>query len=323
MSSPQDFFHFRGVMLNRPIGVEHAYMHAVGKWPPYVVHWMTFFGVQFDTATMTLTEDRRIKRLNHQIWTDIGGKKWSAFTKQFQRLTKISDHIDRVTQFLSGGGLKGPQKNGERPRLFCSGDAFEIQDGSRAVRDENGKDVVTDKDETTGEPTDYLTIDKAFSSQRAQGNNVFWVEGFKGYDISKTTSMCPALVNGKGRYGRTARPVSSGLFDYVNQHGETVKYKLGMANRHMVLCPPAFDVSTGAHSVPSLAEVTAGRYPDPQARGAEDRNTGLDKFLTKGSTLYHELYHLTDNDNTLPETCRLYLSRHLGFQFSSTLPSGC
>jgi hypothetical protein len=207
--------------------------------------------------------------------------------------------------------LKEPQETSTKPRLFCSGDAFEVQDGSRALREKDGKDIVTAYDETTGLPTEYLTVDEAFSRQRDQGANIFWVPAFKGYDISKKSSLCPPPENGKVVLGRTARRTSSGAYTYYNKDGFSLEYKLGMANRHMILCPAAFTTTEG-HSVDSLSETIGGLYPS--RFGSEGLSKSIDRMLTRGSTFYHELYHLTDNDHTLgtderkPEYCKYFLS---------------
>ncbi|EGY16221.1 uncharacterized protein VDAG_07385 [Verticillium dahliae VdLs.17] len=264
-------------------GLDHAFRHATnGNLNSYIAHFMMFFGVQWD--------------FDPKKW------KWKDDDLVNERIVEaIEDHINRVTQFLTGGGLVSDDESSEKPRLFCSGAPFEKQEPGRAARDINGKDMVMARDDTTGAPTEYLTVDRAFSQQRNGGNNVFWVLAFNGYDFSETDSMCPPPDSkGRQRVGRTAKPISSGLFDYWNGE-EMVEYNMGKTNRHIILCPVAFDSSLGgAHSVASLSETVGSLYPSNF--GSADTSKALDRMITRGSTLYHELFHLTDDDDTLPHT---------------------
>ncbi|RNJ57977.1 hypothetical protein D7B24_005292 [Verticillium nonalfalfae] len=235
---------------------------------------MMFFGLQWDFERNRWEDD--VEGVNKQILETIKG---------------------RVTQFLTGGGLREPQNTAEKPRLFCSGAPFEKQESGRAARDINGKDIVTARDDNTGLPTEYLTIDRAFSTQQRGGNNVFWVPAFNGYDFSRRDSICSSpLPDGKVLLGRVARPTSSGLFDYFNGE-KMVKYNMGKTNRHMILCPAAFASRGGGHSVVSLSETVGSLYPSNF--GSADTSKALDRMMTRGSTFYHELFHLTDNDDTL------------------------
>jgi hypothetical protein len=74
----------------------------------------------------------------------------------------------------------------------------------------------------------------------------------------------------------------------------------------MILCPAAF-TTTQSHSVESLSETIEGLYPIQF--GARDRSKSIDKMLTRGSTFYHELYHLTDNDHSLGSKIGVEYSR--------------
>ena len=82
---------------------------------------------------------------------------------------------------------------------------------------------------------------------------------------------------------------------------------LGESNRHIILCPSVFGNDRGGHEYPSLQQaVSPENYPAVVFDGKDaDPNTSIDKLLTISSTLYHELYHLTDNTDTRDLSYRL------------------
>ncbi|KAI0902968.1 hypothetical protein F4823DRAFT_620357 [Ustulina deusta] len=202
----------------------------------------------------------------------------------------IGGHISRVSQFLAGGGLVKPAKTGEMPRLFCSGEAGEYQNWDQPAKDQNSEPIVSSED-----PLEYLILADVFPIWSQSFTGVaFWFESFKGYflDNKDEDDLCAMFPDdGKRRYAVTAKPFSEYLLPENSQYA-----RFGQANRHILLCPTAFSASQGSHSYPSLAQaVSAGEYP---VYGQNDPSKALDKFLTFSATLYHELYHLTDENNT-------------------------
>ncbi|KAL4879538.1 hypothetical protein BJY04DRAFT_208654 [Aspergillus karnatakaensis] len=236
--------------------------------------WFTWFGIQFDRSGQVDLDDD----FNEQVWKNIG------------------DHIARVSKFLAGGGLENPQVAGEKPRMFCGPEAGEIQDWNRAVtKDKNGEDVVATEDEETGVKT-YLRLGDAFPSASSDSKTrAFWFESFKGYDFDyagRDTLCDPNPEDGRRRYAKTARPTSSWPPITIR----APEFEFGKANRHILFCPPSFDPSRGAHSYPSLAEaIDEDNYP---SAGSRIQSEALNMMLPVSATLYHELYHLTDDDNT-------------------------
>ncbi|KAM0268687.1 hypothetical protein ACHAQH_009942 [Verticillium albo-atrum] len=220
-------------------GLAHAFKHATnGNMLSYTAHFMAFFGLKWDFKPM----------------------KWKDESKK--NVDAIQDHIDRVTQFLTGGGLVNPQNPAEKPRLFCSGAAFERQEDGRAARNIDGEDIVIGEDDTTGLPR-YLPVETAFTMQIRRGYKPFWVPAFNGYDFQRKDSMCPPPDSeGKQRVGVTAKPISNEFFSHYFDGEELLEYDMGKSNRHIVLCPVAFDSkATGAHSVASLSETVGSLYP--------------------------------------------------------------
>jgi hypothetical protein len=225
------------------------------------------------------------------------------------------DHISRVTQFLAGAGLANPQVAGENPRLFCGPEAGEHQPWAESVvKDHNGQDVVTARDPETQQPTEYLKLGTAFlNTVRDPNANAFWFSAFNGYDLDfkGETTLCPENPkDGKRRLAKTARPASSWPVIF----SDDADFTFGRANRHILFCPLSFSPPSGSHSYPSLTKaVEEDNYP---TAGLKDENEALDKMMPVSSTMYHELYHLTDDDNTKDQACT-YLTLLRGFILSS------
>ncbi|KAI1131230.1 hypothetical protein F5Y10DRAFT_234098 [Nemania abortiva] len=203
----------------------------------------------------------------------------------------IGEHISRVSKFLAGGGLTNPAKDGENPRLFCSADAGTYQEWGQPTKDKNGEPVIFEED-----PLEYLLLGDTFPSEsQTENGRAFWFESFNGYgfDHKGREVLCSDMPDNKGRvrYATTGKPFS--LFP-PKTYGLTVAF--GAANRHILLCPRTFSPFAGTHSYPSLLQaVSADNYP---VAGQEDPDKALDRLLPISATLYHELYHLTDNNNT-------------------------
>jgi hypothetical protein len=225
------------------------------------------------------------------------------------------DHISRVTQFLAGAGLVNPQVAGENPRLFCGPEAGEHQPWAESVvKDHNAQDVVTERDPETQQPTEYLKLGTAFmNTVRDPNANAFWFSAFNGYDLDfkGETTLCPENPkDGKRRFAKTARPASSWPVIF----SDDADFTFGRANRHILFCPLSFSPPSGSHSYPSLTKaVEEDNYP---TAGLKDANEALDKMMPVSSTMYHELYHLTDDDNTKDQACT-YLTLLRGFFLSS------
>ncbi|KAH0525993.1 hypothetical protein TsFJ059_009378 [Trichoderma semiorbis] len=214
----------------------------------------------------------------------------------------LGDRLAGVSQFLAGAGLRDPVVPGEPPRIFCSGEAAELAGLGDIVKDKSQNEVVTARDPDTNEPTEYLTISRAF---RPSGSNIFWMSAYNGYlNLKKYTpddnQACPVnKVNADGsggtRYAITnkgTRPVE--LYKDI---------EFGNANRVILFCPAAFEpdqwvagAAGNLHNYPSLAQaISPDNYP---GNGGTLDNLGLDNILPVSATFYHELYHLTDIGDT-------------------------
>ncbi|KAI9372268.1 hypothetical protein BJX61DRAFT_508117 [Aspergillus egyptiacus] len=238
-----------------------------------ILLWKMWFGLDIDMRIRDIDLD---DDFNEQIWNTIG------------------DHIGRVSKFLAGGGLENPDVEGEKPRVFCGAAAGVFQDWARSVvKDKDGQDVVASEDPETGEKT-YLSLIDAFTGQRISENTrAFWFDSFKGYDFDEKgyDTLChPAPENGRKRYAKTAHHSSN----WPTIRVSNPEFEFGRANRHILFCPPAFNPDAGFHSYPSLAEA----LDDYPVAGLRDPDSALDRLLPVSATLYHELYHLTDANNT-------------------------
>ncbi|KAL4861860.1 hypothetical protein BDV12DRAFT_190800 [Aspergillus spectabilis] len=253
--------------------VETAYANIRGD-RSWMLLWLTWFGVQLNmqTGDVDLSDEA-----NKRLWETIG------------------DHISRVTRFLSGAGLQNPDVPGENPRIFCGPEAGVVQPWRNSVvRDREGRDVVAFEDPETG-AREYLTLGDAFVEP---ANNpkarAFWFDSFNGYDLDYggEDSLCAEdPVDGRRRYAKVARPASS----WPPIFTDDAEFEFGRANRHILFCPPSFEPG-GSHSYPSLARaIDEDYYP---TAGLRDVSQALDRMLTVSATMYHELYHLTDADNT-------------------------
>ncbi|EXU98268.1 hypothetical protein X797_008658 [Metarhizium robertsii] len=248
-----------------------------------------YFGVKFDVAT---DKDKQptfsiTDRKSRKMWNEVG------------------DRISRVSQFLSGAGLVNPQKPGEAPRVFCSGDAAEYVDWGDVMKDKYGKDVVLERDENTREPTRYLTVREARPEMAASGKgSAFWLSAFNGYTYPWTLpspyekQIC-GPVKTITRYALTAGRFLPIFISEDVEWGDT--------NRHILFCPNAFNPGSpkegDPHSYPSLAQaVSASNYPTG-SKSAND--VALDRILPVSATFYHELYHLTDDGETRDPFCFL------------------
>ncbi|KAH6648206.1 hypothetical protein BKA67DRAFT_540016 [Truncatella angustata] len=233
---------------------------------PVALLWYSFFGIQPGNGQIAQTAD------NVALWKNIG------------------DHISRVSQFLAGAGLTNAQVAGENPRVFCSADAGEVVDWTQPVKDNNGNPV-----EVSTDPVAYLTLEDAFPPQASDPKgHAFWMSAFSGYemDFSGAETLCPTTdENGRQRYAKTARPANA--YPAIT---DGAVFTFGTANRHILFCPVSFSPSDGFHSYPSITQaVSDDNYPTP---GLKTKEQALDRLLPVSATMYHELYHLTDDDNT-------------------------
>ncbi|KAL7946918.1 hypothetical protein V8C42DRAFT_343822 [Trichoderma barbatum] len=217
----------------------------------------------------------------------------------------IGDRLAAVSEFLAGAGLRNPLVPGEAPRIFCSGEGAELAGLGDATKDKTGEPVVTARDPNTNEPTEYLTIEKTFNPDTV---NIFWMNSFNGYIYLNKytpddTAACPVNKGGRSRYAITNRGPRPVLLE------QDVEF--GKSNRLIMFCPIAFEPGQwmagklgNSHTYPSLAQaVSPENYPSGDG-GALD-GLGLDNIMPVGATFYHELYHLTDNQDTSDFTYKL------------------
>lgn len=166
------------------------------------------------------------------------------------------------------------------------------------IKDQNGKEAPTKIDPNTGVAEDYYTVGQVFQSMT--DSTPFWYPAFNGYDFrygTGQTSMCDPKGSTKYRVAVTGRPGTS--FKPVTAS----TFTLGGTNRHILFCEQAFDTTLkGSHSFSSVTDaVSDSNYPTLPI----DANTPLlNAIMPRSSTLYHELYHLTDNDDTADAWCK-------------------
>ncbi|KAJ2981199.1 hypothetical protein NQ176_g2179 [Zarea fungicola] len=195
----------------------------------------------------------------------------------------IKTNIDRVSQFLAGGGLRG--SGGVVPKLFCSENDFQNQDPSAVLKDKNGKEVVASTDPKTGE-IKYVTVEDAFPIVEFGNWFAHWVPALNAYEFANRDDLC--------KEGETAARVSRKSPPHGTE--KTIsKLQLGQTGRSALLCPRAFVADPKkTHGFPSLAGAVTN-YP---TAGSEVPEHALERLLPISATLYHELYHLTDNGDT-------------------------
>lgn len=240
----------------------------------------------------------------------------------------LIDSINRVTQFLTGGGLTTDNKAGEKPRLFCSAAAGTAQSWQDIALDDNGDWIEYNPDRLT--ETRYVLLMRIFPElAQADNGNVndritpYWMPMIKGYDmgIGKqfAQTLCPVGVadNDGNPYTRVANTattvVKSKAMTYATFNGVSKQYTLGYDNRHILFCPEAFSGTTG-HDKDDLSDVvSAANYPVPSkdtttGKWAADASTQLGNLMTRSTTLYHELYHLTGDGDYTPDTDSMYFN---------------
>ncbi|KAF1732360.1 hypothetical protein CRV24_008553 [Beauveria bassiana] len=251
---------------------EFAYAaREASEMPPYAVVFSTFFG------TMPL----------------------KSMEKDPGTMENVKARIAAVTQFLNGGGLRSQGRPG-KPLLLCSDSELEHEDPDNAVRDNKGEYIVSERDPNTNEPVAYLDFWSVFSNLNWPAQHVFWCNIFKGYMFAVNEKLCSATL--QGAVSQETPKVVQGL------HGAE-PFTIGEPSRVLLVCPQAFDKDrispdgkVTVHSFPSLAEaVSPDNYPQGHLKQEKYR---LDWMLPKSATLYHELYHLTDNYDTKDPSCK-------------------
>ncbi|KAM3427235.1 hypothetical protein MY4824_009570 [Beauveria thailandica] len=243
---------------------ETAAREASGM-PPYAVVFSTFFG------TMPL----------------------QGMVQDTDTMDKVKARIAAVTQFLNGGGLRSAGRPG-KPLLICSDSELEHEDPDSAVRDDKGEYIVSERDPNTNEPVAYLDFHSVFPDANWPIQQVFWCNIFKGYMFAANQKLCSDTL--QGAVTQKIPKVAQGL------HG-VEPFTIGEPSRLLLLCPQAFDKErispdgrVTVHSFPSLADaVDPDNYPEGDLKQEKYR---LDWMLPKSATLYHELYHLTDEYDT-------------------------
>ncbi|ATY65030.1 hypothetical protein A9K55_004000 [Cordyceps militaris] len=203
-------------------------------------------------------------------------------------MKEVKTRIAGVTQFLNGGGLRKARGPG-KPLLVCSDSEFEHEDPDSAVRDDKGEYIVSKRDPNTNEPVAYLGFRSVFKDLDWSFQHVFWCNNFKGYVFASKEKICSDTLQG----GVTPKTPE------VAQGQAAKPFTIGEPSRLLLLCPLVFgeDGKTAtAHSFPSLAEaVDPDNYPEGDLK---QKKYQLDRMLPRSATFYHELYHLTDNDDT-------------------------
>lgn len=190
---------------------------------------------------------------------------------------------------MNGGGLRSARRPG-KPLLVCSDSEFEHEDPDSAVRDDKGEYIVSERDPNTNVPVAYLGIHNVFSGLNWRFQHVFWCNNFKGYVFAANEKICSDTLQGA---------VTPETPDVVQGIPGVEPFTIGERGRLLLLCPPIFGEdgkTVTAHSFPSLAEaVDPDNYPEGDLR---QQKYQLDRMLPRSATFYHELYHLTDNNDT-------------------------
>ncbi|ESZ91213.1 hypothetical protein SBOR_8387 [Sclerotinia borealis F-4128] len=178
----------------------------------------------------------------------------------------IGIRLSAVSQLLSGGGLAGSTTDNP-PYLFC-------------VPDPNNDN-------------NPYTVATVFAGKFTQGGHLhFWISALKGwiFDSNGATTLCGKI----SLYAATTKRSTASEIDTV---------KTNTFDRFTWLCPRAFtplvgnDGTTKATSAPHSAPLlsTAVAYDSYPSAGTR---IGLDTLALISSTLYHELFHLTDAAQT-------------------------
>lgn len=179
--------------------------------------------------------------------------------------------------------------------MFCSENDFQNQDPSAVLKDKNGKEVVASTDPKTGE-IKYVTVEDAFPIVEFGNWFAHWVPALNAYEFANRDDLC--------KEGETAARVSRKSPPHGTE--KTIsKLQLGQTGRSALLCPRAFVADPKkTHGFPSLAGAVTN-YP---TAGSEVPEHALERLLPISATLYHELYHLTDNGDTNDMNCECCMS---------------
>ncbi|KAF5869955.1 uncharacterized protein Bfra_010100 [Botrytis fragariae] len=191
---------------------------------------------------------------------------------------KTGERLAAVSQLLNGGGLVDSLTSAA-PWIFC-GDAFASKvPWDQPAKDRNGVEIAKEEDET-GTITDYWTLGSLLPTLAAQSINVaYYIDALKSYMVESKPALCdpnvgPYAVTSRRSYTSTVQSVSIGTHD-----------------RFAYFCPRTFDPTGQAkpsdlHSVSSLSTSITLIGQD------------LDRLLPLSATLYHELFHITDSDES-------------------------
>lgn len=144
-------------------------------------------------------------------------------------------------------------------------------------------------------PVEYFTLDDMYPRvygiyKIKQKPHPFYIKALQSYDFyyfqkGTTPAVCPDGLF----YAVTTRPFDRGGAPL----SVTSKVKLSPVIRHVIFCKLGFSPAPGRHSFKSLSDaVLPLNYPTGSPTAQKERN--IEKFLTISSTLYHELYYLTD-----------------------------
>lgn len=209
---------------------------------------------------------------------------------------------------MNGGGLRSARRPG-KPLLVCSDSEFEHEDPDSAVRDDKGEYIVSERDPNTNVPVAYLGIHNVFSGLNWRFQHVFWCNNFKGYVFAANEKICSDTLQGA---------VTPETPDVVQGIPGVEPFTIGERGRLLLLCPPIFGEdgkTVTAHSFPSLAEaVDPDNYPEGDLR---QQKYQLDRMLPRSATFYHELYHLTDNNDTPDSSCKCEFEKKRTPSFSA------
>ncbi|THV51915.1 hypothetical protein BGAL_0095g00310 [Botrytis galanthina] len=191
---------------------------------------------------------------------------------------KVGERLAAVSQLLNGGGLEDPLTSAA-PWIFC-GDAFATRaPWDQPAKDENGKEIAKQKDEN-GDITDYWTLGSLLPSLAAKAGAIaYYIDALKSYMVEDKPALCDPNTS---TYAVTSRRSTT------SQVGD---FKIGTHDRFTYFCPRTFDPTGQArpsvlHSVSSLSTSTTLIGQD------------LDRLLPLSATLYHELFHLTDSEQS-------------------------
>jgi len=161
-----------------------------------------------------------------------------------------TNRLNAVSRFLAGGGLE-EAKTSESPYIFCEDSFATYANPQQPMLDSRGNSIpVKDKD---GNVVGYKTIEELFPFWDFSASTPFWVGHFQAYLFD--SNGFPTL------YGRPTLQAATKTTPRIPD-GSDPDITYGIFDPFIVLCPPSFEATDGAHSANALNDaLTYDGYP--------------------------------------------------------------